>query len=88
MVRVDTSNSLLAANNVLAGFDVYEIPSGLRRFGIRAPDEAPNMILPIVFHDQQLLLGASAIGKLRLRSAIDGSHFQTLRVPGEALYPS
>ncbi|GBE89659.1 WD40 repeat-like protein [Sparassis crispa] len=82
--NISPANDTLAVCNITSGFDVYAIPSGLRRLVLEVPSEPPGMALPIVYiHKGTMLLGGASNGKVRLWDARSGDIVQTLRYHGK-----
>ncbi|KAJ3537189.1 hypothetical protein NM688_g6725 [Phlebia brevispora] len=75
----------LAVCNIATGFDVYQIPSGLREVALE-PMEDVGIVIPIVFaHKHNLLVSGSRVGKIRIWDASTLQHLQTVRIDGSPI---
>ncbi|KZS99768.1 WD40 repeat-like protein [Laetiporus sulphureus 93-53] len=78
--NISADNDLLAVSNILTGFDIYEIRSGLHKLALQVNGEHPDQILPIKFHYGKLLLASSMVGKLYLHNSQNAKCLQRLRL--------
>ncbi|KAJ3554157.1 hypothetical protein NM688_g3251 [Phlebia brevispora] len=75
-------NTRLIVYNMVTGFHVYQIPSGLHEYTLE-PSEATGIWLPVEFaHGKSLIVGGSDTGKVRIWDTSKLDHLQTLRHDG------